>query len=241
VDTLATTVADRRAGGPRRGRRLLVAAGTLVGLLVVAVIVFVVVQPIRVLPRMRVAPAFELVDQTGATFTSEDLRGRLVLVGFTYGDCPPPCGGTTATMADVAARAGEAGLGDTELTLLTISVDPERDTPGRLAEMAEEAGAASPGWRFATVTDPDRLKTLVGGGFHTFYGTRDDGSLAVDPTLVLVDGWGVVRGEYRYETLVSRSDRILRHLGVLAEEIRNADGPARLAYEAAHLFLCYED
>lgn len=234
---------DERAGERRPGlrRHLLLGAGAVAGILVLAVLAFVIFQPVQVLPRMRVAPAFRLVDQNGDTFTSEDLRGRLVLVGFTYGDCPPPCGGTVETMTEIAARLDEVDLGDTELTFLTISVDPARDTPERLAVMARDAGASAPEWRFATVTDPDRLKNLVGGGFRTYYEPRPDGSIALDPTLLLVDGWGVIRGEYRYETLVSRSDRILRHLGVLSEEIRNADGPARFAYEAAHLFLCYAD
>jgi len=43
----------------------------------------------------------------------------------------------------------------------------------------------------------------------------------------------------RYATEVSNADRILRHLGVLAEEVRNSKGTTKLAYEAAHLFLCY--
>ncbi|MCS7040866.1 MAG: hypothetical protein NZP34_14765, partial [Caldilineales bacterium] len=60
-----------------------------------------------------------------------------------------------------------------------------------------------------------------------------------DPVYILVDGWGIIRREYRYRTLTPDVDRIVRHIGVLAEEVRNSRGAARLAYEAAHLFLCY--
>lgn len=225
----------------RRHRRLLIGGGAVSGFLVVSVLVFAIFQPVQVLPRIRVAPAFHLVDQTGASFTSEDLRGRFVLVGFTYGDCTPPCTGTVETMREVADRLGEVDLGNTELSMIVISVDPEHDTPQRLPDMAREAGAVAPGWRIATVTDPRRLKTLVGEGFRTYYQPNADGTIDLDPSLILVDGWGVVRGEYRYETPASQPDRILRHLAVLAGEVRNADGPARLAYEAAHLFLCYAD
>ena len=63
--------------------------------------------------------------------------------------------------------------------------------------------------------------------------------VAFDPMLVLVDGWGVIRGEYKYQTLTSDADKIVRHLGILGEELRNAKGAASLAYEAAHFFLCY--
>jgi hypothetical protein len=42
-----------------------------------------------------------------------------------------------------------------------------------------------------------------------------------------------------YQTQVSDTERILRHLGVLAEEVESSTGAASFAYEAAHLFLCY--
>ena len=41
------------------------------------------------------------------------------------------------------------------------------------------------------------------------------------------------------EVAVSDADRILRHIGVLAEEVQKATGANKLIYEAAHLFLCY--
>ena len=56
---------------------------------------------------------------------------------------------------------------------------------------------------------------------------------------MLVDGWGIIRGKYRYQVAVSDADRILRHIGVLAEEVQKATGANKLIYEAAHLFLCY--
>ena len=58
-----------------------------------------------------------------------------------------------------------------------------------------------------------------------------------DPRIVLVDGWGTLRAEYR----VTQPDMeiIARDLRLLTEEAQNSEGTARLAYEAAHLFLCY--
>ena len=49
----------------------------------------------------------------------------------------------------------------------------------------------------------------------------------------------MIRGEYRYQTNASDADKIVRHLDVLGEEVRNSHGAASLAYEAAHFFLCY--
>lgn len=56
---------------------------------------------------------------------------------------------------------------------------------------------------------------------------------------MLVDGWGIIRGKYRYQVRVPDSERIVRHITVLAEEVQKSKGANKLIYEAAHLFLCY--
>jgi protein SCO1 len=203
-----------------------------------SVFAFVVFQPVQVLPRVRLAPGFTLIDQSGERLTSEDVRGRLVLYSFTYTNCPPPCGNIDATMEAVQDRLNEVELYGNEVEFVTISVDPERDTPQILSLHAADLGA-DPTWRFATTDNQRALKDIVGGGFHTFYEKQDDGTFVLDPTFVLVDGYGIIRNEYRYQTVAPDVDRIVRHLGVLAEEIEKSTGAATLAYEAAHLFLCY--
>ncbi len=208
-------------------------------LVVLAVIAFATFQPIKVLPRIRLAPGFVLTDQHGTTLTSEDLRGSVTLYTFTYGRCEPPCYDLDTQMAEIARRVRtEADLGDTPFRLVTISFDPEHDTPEVLTEMAAAAGADGEVWRFAT-GDPATLKNVIGGGFKTYYERLDDGTFRFDPAFVLVDGWGVIRGEYEYRTLASTTDRIVRHVGILGEELRKSKGAASVAFEAAHFFLCY--
>lgn len=203
-----------------------------------SVVAFVVFQPVQVLPRVRLAPGFTLTDQSGERLTSEDLRGKFVLYSFTYTNCPPPCGDVDTTMQAVQERLDEVELYGNEVEFVTISVDPERDTPEALAAHAAELGAGDT-WRFATTDNELLLKDVVGGGFRTFYEKRDDGTFILDPGFVLVDGYGIIRNEYRYQTISPDVERIVRHLGVLADEVENSNGAASLAYEAAHLFLCY--
>jgi protein SCO1/2 len=85
----------------------------------------------------------------------------------------------------------------------------------------------------------DDVADVLGAGFRVFSQPRPDGSFAFDPAFVLVDGWGVVRGEYRYATLADDADKLIRHIGILGEELRNSRGAGSIAYEAAHVFLCY--
>ena len=212
---------------------------SLLAFIVISTFAFKVFQPIQVLPRMQLSPAFSLTDQNNERLTSEDLRGQFVIYNFTYTHCPAPCYNMNETIQEVQSRLGEIQLDGVDVTFVTISIDPGRDTPEVLNQYANSLNANTTHWKFASTPDKKNLKTIIGSGFETYYEDKGDGNFAIDPAFVLVDGWGIVRAEYRYSTEVSNADRILRHLGVLAEEVRNSTGTAKLAYEAAHLFLCY--
>ena len=212
---------------------------SLLALIVLSAFAFKVFQPIQVLPRMQLSPAFNLTDQNNERLTSENLRGKFVLYTFTYTNCAAPCYNINETMQEVQSRLDEVQLDGIEVAFVTISVDPERDTPEVLKSYADTISADNEKWKFATTTNKALLKTIIGSGFETYYEDKGNGDFAFDPAYVLVDGWGIVRAEYRYSTEVTHADRILRHLGVLADEVRNSKGTTKYAYEAAHLFLCY--
>lgn len=212
-----------------------------VGLIMIAVagvLAFAIFKPIKVLPRMRQAPGFILTDQDGQRLTSEDLRGKVVVYNFLYTRCGEACNTMNATMQEVQRRLGEVELGAMPVQFVTISFDPEHDTPEALQAYAESLGADPAQWRFVT-GDAHRVKQVIGSGFEAFYTPDDQGGFQFDPKFVLVDGLGIIRSEYRYQVETPDADRILRHLGVLAEEVRKATGVNKLVYEAAHLFLCY--
>jgi protein SCO1/2 len=208
----------------------------LAALLTVGVLAFAILQPIKVLPRITLAPGLALLDQAGRPLSNEDLRGQIVLYNFTFAGCGDPCARMNGVLRGVQHRLPEVNTGGLPVRLVTISVDPAHDTPEVLAGLAVTSGADPDVWRFAT-GDALRLKSAVGAGFQLFYGPGPDGALKVDPLFALVDGWGILRAEYR--TATPEVDRLLRDIGLLAEEARNSAGLGRYAYEAAHLFLCY--
>lgn len=101
-------------------------------------------------------PDFALIDHNGRTFRLSALDRDHVLVGFIYTRCPLPeaCPLTTDKMDRVMKRwrALEA-RGQTRgkrLTLLSITLDPEFDTPERLRAFASERGLALDSWILAT-------------------------------------------------------------------------------------------
>lgn len=73
---------------------------------------------------------FDLTDHTGRRRTLADFRGKVVLVFFGYTNCPDACPTALAEMAQVVKQLGPDG---SRVQGLFITVDPERDTPERLA------------------------------------------------------------------------------------------------------------
>ena len=80
------------------------------------------------LPQPRPIGALALVDQSGAPFTAERLRGAPALMYFGFTRCPDVCPATLATLAQVL-RARTAP----HLRVIFVTVDPARDTPPLLA------------------------------------------------------------------------------------------------------------
>ncbi len=212
-------------------------AGTLV-LIILAAMAFAIVQPIKVLPRIRIAPGFGVIDQNGDLFTSESTRGTITLYSFSTVDCDDRCDEMASTLQTIRANvAADPDFDDVDVTMVTVALDAGA-TPEQLQDAARATGADGDTWRWVGGNET-QLENLVGVGFKRYFEPNADGSISYDGGYVIVDGWGVVRGDYRYRTLSDDADKLTRHLGLLVAEIRYATGAGAIAYEAAHLFLCY--
>jgi protein SCO1/2 len=80
------------------------------------------------LPTARALQDFSLLDQDGAPVTLASLRGRPTLLFFGFTQCPDVCPTTLALLSRVQQRATA-----TNLRIVLVSVDPDRDTPQRLS------------------------------------------------------------------------------------------------------------
>jgi protein SCO1/2 len=78
------------------------------------------------------APAadFELLDQNGAPFRLSEQRGKVTLIFFGYTHCPDVCPVTLSEFKRVKERLGDKA---SQVRFVFITVDPERDTPERVA------------------------------------------------------------------------------------------------------------
>jgi protein SCO1/2 len=85
------------------------------------------------LPELRPLPPFSLVDQQGRTYDNRRLLGHWTLLNFGYTHCPDICPTSLAMLAQMKAQLQTIGM-RTPYEIGFVSVDPERDTPQRLAE-----------------------------------------------------------------------------------------------------------
>jgi protein SCO1/2 len=218
-------------------RPLLLAAGTVLGIVIALPAGFALLRPVTVLPRIELAPGYDLIDQTGARFTSEDVRGTITLYSFTYTQCRESCYGVLELMRDVQAALDTVDTRGLPVRLVTVSFDHRRDGPDALTTTAAGAGADPEIWTFVT-GDSVRLQRAVRDGFGVFYEPRPDSVFRFSPAYVLVDGAGIKRADYRIGT--PRPEDLVDGIARIAREAR-AQGVLHVAYEAAHFFACYSE
>ncbi len=102
-----------------------------------------------------------LVDQDGEPrrFYDEVLRDRTVLMSFVFTTCLDACPLIVKKLNAVRAELGERF--GREVRFVSLSVDPEQDTPAALREFARKQGALHEGWTFLTGEKGD-VKTVLG-------------------------------------------------------------------------------
>ncbi|MBZ5617474.1 MAG: SCO family protein [Acidobacteriia bacterium] len=125
-------------------------------------------------------PDFQLTDQEGRTFGAADLRGKVLAIDFIYTRCPLPdvCPRLAANFATLQRRFPQA-LGR-DLMLLSVTVDPDFDTPAVLADYAKRWSADSRGWRFLT-GDVTKLAAQLGEVYWS-----DEGSIGHNSTTSII-------------------------------------------------------
>jgi protein SCO1/2 len=151
-------------------------------------------------------PDFQLVDQLGRPVRFSEFRGRVVAINFVYTRCPLPdvCPRLAANFALLQRQ-----FSGQDLVLLSVTVDPEYDTPAVLAEYARRWAANYSIWRFLT-GDVARVAAEFGEVYWS-----DEGSIGHNSTTSIAGRDGrlaaIVEGSsYRVDQL---RDLIARQLG----------------------------
>jgi protein SCO1 len=139
------------------------------------------------LERLAPAPQFTFTAQDGTTVSTADFKGKIWVANFIFTRCAGPCPAMTSRMAELNQALGKKAR---DVELVSITVDPEYDTPAVLKEYGDQVGASPDRWKFLT-GPKDQVETVVMKGFLQALAREPSGTPIHSTRFVLVDreGW----------------------------------------------------
>jgi len=135
-------------------------------------------------------PDFKFVNQDGDTITNKDYLGKVYVVEFFFTTCPSIC----PIMSENLVHIQNKLKGNENFGIVSITIDPEHDTPQVLKEYAEEHKVTNPNWNFLT-GDRKVIYDMANLGFGIFADEDETvpGGFAHSGLFALIDKKGYVR------------------------------------------------
>jgi cytochrome oxidase Cu insertion factor (SCO1/SenC/PrrC family) len=111
------------------------------------------------MPPGEVAAPFTLTERSGEAFESASLRGKVWLASVFFANCPGPCFRENQALADILRH-----IPDPDFMVVSVTCDPENDTPESLRRYADRFEADPARWKFLT-GDMATIKQIANGTF----------------------------------------------------------------------------
>ena len=138
------------------------------------------------------ASDFTLTDQDGQSLTLSSLRGKVIVLDFIFTHCPGPCPLLSLKFSRLQQQLGDR-LG-TQVMLLSVTIDPRRDTPEVLTAYAQRYQANLAGWKFLTGTTRDIL--MVATAYGADYQATMEGIVDHRLLTCVIDREGILVKEF---------------------------------------------
>ncbi len=184
------------------GRLIVLAmAGLLIVALSGAYIVHLANRSRLALPVIGQTPNFSFAERSGRAFGSDQLKGKISVVDFIFTRCTGVC----PIMADRMGRLYKAFAEFPNVQFVSISVDPENDTPAVLQEYARKQGVTDDRWLFLR----GRIDSVAYVSERGFLLPTDSLPQGHSNRFVLVDTKGQIRGYYASDD--DQSQLLLEH------------------------------
>jgi len=135
-------------------------------------------------------PDFKFVNQDEDTISNKDYLGKVYVVEFFFTTCPSICPIMSENLVEIQNKL----KGNKNFGIVSISIDPEHDTPLVLKEYAEEHKVTNPNWNFLT-GDRKVIYDMANLGFGIFADEDETvpGGFAHSGLFALIDKEGYVR------------------------------------------------
>lgn len=135
-------------------------------------------------------PDFSLTNQNNETITQEDMLGKVYVVEFFYSTCPSIC----PIMHKSLVKVQDKFFGNPRVGFVSVTINPEHDTPEVLKTYAEENNVVNNNWQFLT-GELDDIYALANQGFNLYAAEAEEveGGFEHSGFFALVDKKGIIR------------------------------------------------
>ena len=137
-------------------------------------------------------PEFKLINQEKKEITNQDLLGFNYIVNFFFTSCPTICPTTTLNLIELQNKINKYEINN--FKIISVSVDPENDTPQKLKEYAISMNIDLSNWEFLTGSQQE-IYDLVKSGFSLSVGQDSlaPGGVFHSSSVTIVDDEGYLR------------------------------------------------
>jgi protein SCO1 len=165
---------------------------------------------------MKQGPEFQLSNLEGAPVSSNDFKGKVQLVYFFYTNCPDVCLPSTYMLSKVQEGLKAKGVFGTKSDIISITMDPARDTPKVLKEFGDSYNSDASGWHFLR---GDEAKTRDLAEKYGIIIVKDkEGNYTHSNYVLLVDKKGVLRTYYDVADPNLKQESIVNDVMTLIKE-----------------------
>tara|TARA_B100000902_G_scaffold360102_1_gene376472 strand:- start:105 stop:821 length:717 start_codon:yes stop_codon:yes gene_type:complete len=137
-------------------------------------------------------PEFKLINQDRNFISNQDLIGYNYVVNFFFTSCPTICPTTTLNLIELQKKIEKFDINN--FKIISITVDPNNDTPNKMKDYANSMGIDLSSWEFLTGSEDD-IYNLVRSGFSLAVGQDSlaPGGVFHSSSVTIVDKYGYIR------------------------------------------------
>lgn len=154
----------------------------------------------------------EFTDQAGKAHRLRDFQGKPVIISMFYATCPHACPLLISDIKRIERAVPEKLR--SELRVVLVTFDPERDTSEALTKLAEAHSVDTSRWTFLH-TDPERVRELA-ALLGIRYRFAKDGSIGHSSVITLLDREGKVAN--RIDGLRQPHEEMVRRIEAIARD-----------------------
>ena len=136
-------------------------------------------------------PNFTMTNQDNQSISPQDLIGKVYIVEFFFTNCPTICPVMNQNLIQINQE-----INHPDFSILSITIDPKRDTPEALKKHKELLGIETPNWHFLTAERDsifslsNKFNLYLGKDYQSAEGLEHSGKFA------LVDKKGKIRSRF---------------------------------------------